>query len=226
MATKKTKPFGTDRWVVTKARYLRMLAPLASTEETRYYLRGVHVEASAAGIVLVATDGHRLGVVHDGGGTARGTWINPVSKHLVAAAAKMEKDAVAMFCGRAAFLVPAADASKVKGPKTVERYATFIERNDPIDGTFPDWRRVIPKKVVQRQRPMTINGQYVADFNKVAKAAGILGEGGGAGFLFFQTGGEPDPLFVRHPLIPEFCGIQMPMRGDKIEPIPDWLRAA
>ena len=31
-----------------------------STEETRYYLRGVHVQPDADDVVLVSTDGHRL----------------------------------------------------------------------------------------------------------------------------------------------------------------------
>ena len=39
---------------------LRAALVCVSTEETRYYLRGVHVEPDADDVVLVSTDGHRL----------------------------------------------------------------------------------------------------------------------------------------------------------------------
>lgn len=226
MPARKTRPFGAKRWVVTKARYVRMLAPFVSNDPTRVYLSGIHVEACGDGIILAAADGHRMGIIRDAHGMTRGTWVNPVSKEFLARACEMGDGAVAVFCGLASFLVPGECAGKIRGPKTAERHQTFGERNDPIDGTFLDWRKVVPRKVVNRHRPMTVNGRYVADFIKVARAAGVLTNKGGAGFLFFQTGGEADPLFVRHAGMPEFCGIQMPMRGADIEPIPDWLLAA
>lgn len=44
----------------------RIAYSCVSTEETRYYLNGVHLEPHpCGGAFMVATDGHRLIVVHD-----------------------------------------------------------------------------------------------------------------------------------------------------------------
>src|SRR5690606_27119184 len=42
---------------------LMRLKPFVSVEETRYHLNGVKFEKGAVGVVLAATDGHRLGVL-------------------------------------------------------------------------------------------------------------------------------------------------------------------
>src|SRR5690554_1106144 len=55
------------------ASLFRVAAMFQSTEETRYYLNGVHIEQHQdEGVFLVATDGHRLLVAHDVSGKIDG----------------------------------------------------------------------------------------------------------------------------------------------------------
>jgi hypothetical protein len=137
---------------------LRAALVCVSSEETRYYLRGVHVEPDADDVVLVSTDGHRL------------------------------------FCGRCPlppagaitpakpFIVPT-DAIK-KALTGYKGLAIQLERTGdvwtlgdvtfkPVDGTFPDWRRVAPtQKTISEDlgKIAQFNPAYVADMGKVAKA--------------------------------------------------------
>jgi hypothetical protein len=137
---------------------LRAALVCVSTEETRYYLRGVHVEPDADDVVLVSTDGHRL------------------------------------FCGRCPlppagaitpaepFIVPT-DAIKkaLTGYKglgiqlqcTGDIWTLGDVTFKPVDGTFPDWRRVAPtQKTISDDlgKIAQFNPAYVADMGKVAKA--------------------------------------------------------
>lgn len=225
----KHKTNSEDRRIKTLAKNILMIEPMLSREETRHYLAGFHVETCAAGgILIVGTDGHRMGIIHDESGEVRGEWISPVTKSFCSAAAKAGEGAVAYFCGRMAYIIPAQKAAQAKGPASAEKVATHGELIDPIDGTFPEWEKVVPRTISHRQRPVCINGRYIADFAKVAEAAGVLKrvEKSGAMFNFYQTGGSADPLIVRHPKLPEFVGIQMPVRMDQSEPLPEWLPVA
>jgi hypothetical protein len=137
---------------------LRAALVCVSSEETRYYLRGVHVEPDADDVVLVSTDGHRL------------------------------------FCGRCPlppvgavtpaepFIVPT-DAIKkaLTGYKglgiQLQRTGDIWTLGDvtfkPVDGVFPDFRRVVPtQKTISDDlgKIAQFNPAYVADMGKVAKA--------------------------------------------------------
>jgi len=72
----------------------------------------------------------------------------------------------------------------------------------PIDGTFPDWRRIIPKET--DGKPAQFNPAYVGDFAKVTKA---LGQGQTA----FAYNGDGPALVTFGDDIDGF-GVLMPMR--------------
>lgn len=135
------------RFTMTGADFLHGLEKTRgtiSTEETRYYLNGVflHVETGANGpesLRMVATDGHRMSVqefpVPDG---AAGMPEVIIPRKTVALLAKLLKgktgpDSVAVEVDHAKLRL-----SFVRDglPVTVTSKA--------IDGTFPDYRRVIP----------------------------------------------------------------------------------
>jgi hypothetical protein len=128
-----------------------------STEETRYYLRGVFVSPDADDVVLVSTDGHRL------------------------------------FCGRCplppagavtpstGFIVPTEAVKKaLTGYKglgiQIGRIGDVWTLGDvtfkPVDGTFPDFRRVVPsQKTISEDlgKIAQFNPAYMADMGKIAK---------------------------------------------------------
>jgi hypothetical protein len=124
----------------------------ASSEESRYYLRGVHLATSGH---MVTTDGHRL------------------------------------FCAKLAEAVSAdviipLDAIKAALKLTGKR-ADTIELNGntiggvtftPVDGTFPNWRGVIPPMdgyppgKPEHMTPAHFNPDYIYDLGQMARALG------------------------------------------------------
>ena len=125
----------------------------ASSEETRYYLRGVHLATSGH---MVTTDGHRMFV-------ARLT-DRPAADVIV------PYDAVA-----AAIKMAGARVEDIEVELLANRIGQI--QYTPVDGTFPDWRRVVPTGL---ERPSSkpelndgpehvhFNNRYVGDFEKMA----------------------------------------------------------
>ena len=109
--------------------HLRAVFNAVSTEESRYYLCGVQVEITARGTTLVATNGHMLLAAHD----ETNTLDEPVSLIIPADIVKGFKPA------RGQTMV---ELSTEDG-KTWRLGNTLFA---PIDGTYPNWKRVVPEK--------------------------------------------------------------------------------
>jgi len=160
----------------------------ASSEETRYYLRGVFLSTSGH---MVTTDGHRMFVAR----------LN----------ARPAADVI----------VPYADvqaALKLAGARckdlevTADRIHSIAYQ--PVDGTFPDWRRVVPtgEETPAKDKPGANDGAEHVHFNHayigdLAKMGKLLG---GSSMLH--------PVSASHPCLVTFgeradCfGVLMPMR--------------
>lgn len=184
-------------------RLLKAAAMFASKEETRYYLKGVAVQAGPRGVYLVSTDSHRLLAFRQSADDTP-----PVD-----------------------IIIPADVIARIKLDRHVED-ATLTRDGDtqwridycgtaisfaPIDGTFPDWRRIVPRKVdgcVAQFDPA-----YVGDFAKVAKALGlsntrvVIGHNG-QGPALVSFGDDVDGF-----------GVLMPMRAPSGVEVPAWLDA-
>jgi DNA polymerase III sliding clamp (beta) subunit (PCNA family) len=142
----------------------------ASSEETRYYLRGVHLATSGH---MVTTDGHRMFVARL---TDRPAVDVIVPYDAVAAALKMAGARVKVI------------EIDLAGNRIGQIQFT------PVDGTFPDWRRVVPTGV---ETPSTnaalndgaehvhFNHAYIGDLAKMGK---ILD---GASMLHPRTASHP-----------------------------------
>lgn len=145
-------------------RCLYAAACAASTEKARYYLGGVCVEISARQVVYVATDGHVLFAhreVVEPDNDLVGAWIIPSA---TIKAAKGRKSPV--------------DFAILEGePGKLELSLKLPDRPDlefrAIDGTFPDWRRVIPSRPRQDGPPPLFNPDHL---QRLWKAGKILGE--------------------------------------------------
>jgi DNA polymerase III sliding clamp (beta) subunit (PCNA family) len=124
----------------------------ASTEETRYYLKGVHLSTSGH---MVTTDGHRMFVARLND-TPAADVIIPLAD--VQAALKM--------------VGPRCKEIDVDGTKIASIMYT------PVDGTFPDWRRVVPTGEETHSKPddapahAHFNHAYIGDLAKMGKALG------------------------------------------------------
>jgi DNA polymerase III sliding clamp (beta) subunit (PCNA family) len=122
----------------------------ASNEETRYYLKGVHLSTSGH---MVTTDGHRMFVAK---------LAETVSADVI----------IPLETVKAAL-------------KLAPRKAAVIELNGntlggivftPVDGTFPNWKAVIPPmdgfKPGEDQTPAHFNPDYIYDLGQMSRALG------------------------------------------------------
>ena len=129
----------------------------ASSEETRYYLKGVHLSTSGH---MVTTDGHRL-------------FCAKLSE------AVLTDVIIPLDTVKAALKLAPKKAGTIELNGNTLGGVTFT----PIDGAFPDWRRVIPPaegfKPGEDQTPAHFNPDYIYDLGQMAHA---LGSKSGCGF--------------------------------------------
>jgi DNA polymerase-3 subunit beta len=142
---------------------LAAVSDFCSKKETRYYLRGVLIEIDADGVTYVATDGHRLAARRvslpkdAAANTLVGQWIIPLE----------ECKAFRLRRG------PAAEAVLALADGWLDvTYLGNARRFRPVDGTFPDWRRIVPSKADGALK-LAVNATYLASVYKLGQALNI-----------------------------------------------------
>jgi DNA polymerase-3 subunit beta len=143
-------PMPTDWQIMTLAptalrRLLSLTAPCISTEETRYYLNGVFLTRKPDSTTLraVATDGHRMAVIDDATKAPEGL--------------KAIVPTIAVKCILHLVDRRANDDVTVQIAERRIRVISGAIRLDCklIDGTFPDYTRVLPSFPIQRTVTLT-----------------------------------------------------------------------
>lgn len=184
--------------------------PFVSTDDCRYYLKGIRIEPSAEGGVLcAATDGHRLGVRRDKDGLCREPAIVRLSPLLKPS--KQPKWLIVTLAGPAKGYVSLVPVEQDDTPESaIERVEEAELRigDAVIDGTYPDWRRAIPTPT-GTDAVRAFNGKYFGSFGDYVHISGGSGQ---------------SPHLVRDANDPEFVGVLMPMRADAPK-APTWLNA-
>ncbi len=217
------------RRITVSAKHFYAAWQFISSEETRYYLNGVYIEPHPdGGALLVATDGHTMAVIRDANARIDGDqgWICGLPKHPFDAKLKRRDAGHLHFVGRTAYLTESIMAGAVSepgfDPTLITEFHMAIAFARPIDGTFPEWRRVIPNEGPGTAESYDINGKYLARFNK---AISVLREDNGAApvKLFTPAAGTGNPIILRCADAPDFFGIQMPMRMGDCSKYPYWL---
>jgi len=185
------------------ATLLAGVCPAISTETTRFYLGGIYFEpAPQGGAIAVATNGHIMLVAHDPEGIApKGGIILPLG----ALAAKLRPADLFSWMNNIA---------RVYGKSDSEHLIK------PIDGTFPDWRRICHPGMLTASEPVVaaFGHAAVGDIGKSAKALGC----GGYQVYAQPEGGARDAHLVRFGGRADIFGILMPMRVS-IEGALDWV---
>lgn len=173
---------------------LKALAITASTEETRYYLKGVCIEATPDKALGISTDGHRLLAIK-----LDATWDDKPDHFSI--------------------IIPLQTIAAIKADRristaTLKKGAdswtlTHVDQSilfKPIDGTYPDWRRIVPDTVSGEV------GQYnpslLADFQKVAKQLGAPKDNNPK---LYHNG--TSAAVVMLPVEVEHVGLLMPVRA-------------
>jgi DNA polymerase III sliding clamp (beta) subunit (PCNA family) len=136
----------------------------ASQEESRYYLRGVFLSTTGH---LVTTDGHRMFVARLNERPAADV-IVPYAD--VAAALKLAG-------ARCKDIEVTVDVTGSALPQVTGKIHSIAYQ--PVDGTFPDWRRVVPTgeelpsgKPDDAPGAVHFNHAYVGDLAKMGKLLG------------------------------------------------------
>ena len=222
----------TKRHVRVRAKHFAAAYLFAGTDETRYYLKGVLVEPHPdGGVLLVATDGHRMVAIKDDEGETNGTWICGAPSEITAVCRKRAKmlsrapghihfDETTAYVTALSFC-PDKD-QKWSDPSKIGEHHLGIAYAPAIDGTYPNWRQVYPKSEPSETPSFTdLNGGFLADFSRAAK---IL-SGGMTSAINITLFAPRDPILVNVDTAEgKIAGLLMPMRGlDERQAVPDWL---
>ena len=173
-----------------------------SDEATRYYLCGVYFEGSLA----VATDGHILTVANDES-QANESGIYPVSKKARTVMKKKEASLVTIE----------GDVLKVL---TDNETVLHMEPCKEIDGSFPDWRRVVPDNDGD---PTTAAFSTIVTAKLVETAKTVTGL---KTTSFRMTGTEATTGHLVTYNHSDCLSVAMPMKGNNTPVIPAWLAPA
>lgn len=132
---------------------MQFIQSFISTEETRYYLNGICLDGKNA----VATDGHRLGCY-------------PLKSDFEKAKRVIiPRKVVSIMCG-----LPAPKTFSISDRPAIRFYfdgITIISK--AIDGTFPDWPRVVPAYEPDAIKSVTFDRETVR--RAVGRVASVLG---------------------------------------------------
>lgn len=201
------------------------LLPCASTEEKRYYLNGIGVHLLEHGARLIATDGHTLGVFrdHEAHGTHDGIAI--VSRLAIVDAFKAARKEARRDDPAHYWLVVADDgmAHATSAPtglcamsgRNGEAECPILWRSARsvlIDGSFPDYTRVIPSRAFD-----VTPSRYGWNPALIGRFADVLGNGTKKSACSISlVSGSADgnsPWFALSASAPNFVGVVMPMRN-------------
>lgn len=209
--------------VIANLSRLARIVNFASTEATRFYLQGVAVDATRpSGRVLVATDGHIMGMWKDADAYVEGTGAPAI----IASATILEAWKAAPKIAKAkgydldhlrlvidgdhkralCTIEPGEEPTPGEERPTLWRAPT--DDGHLVDGTFPDWRRVVPRiEPGHHGAPAPVLS--AVQLGMIAKA---VATGGRISSGWIQvTGGNPkDPQLVTAPAWADFLGVIMP----------------
>lgn len=188
---------------------LKAVSRFAAKSDIRYYLVGVLVEATATETRLVATDGHTM-LIHRTPAENSHAWTGIVPLDTVAAILKHKTASK-----KVDFPIELSECSGSEGRIDYSGQAFIFK---PVDGKFPDYRRVIPKEITGE--PACYQPEYL---QRVQDAAADLGNGKTAGFGIGYNGNSGAVCHIND----DCLAIVMPLRQDMLPAGPagyDWAR--
>lgn len=204
-----------------------------SKEETRYYLNGVHIEAHPQkGVLLVSTDGHRMVCIHDVDGQCDKPVIAQLPTYVrqlcrpKKASLKVDRQVLEIDADldRATLVVEALNKDGV-----VTKTSPLITAHKClIDGSFPDWRRVIPSGEMEPMALAAFNPRLLADLGAFGVKFGVSDYTGNGAMYFLRSKGATDgsPTVVRFSGVENVFAVLMPMRADFDVNMPSFLSDA
>ena len=204
--------------IKVNAELFRIAYAAVSKEETRYYLRGVYVEPHPVkGVTLTATDGNQLLCIHDESGVATEKAIIRLTPDALKACKIAKREH--------ARVLTIEDGAKVNATVSVieaegdEAQPRAIIADCKIDGTFPDYRRVIP--VPNPLQDSAVNPPHFAGHLIIAMGDTAIAL---KSKIRWHAADVSSPAIVLFEEAPHVVGVLMPMRS-KASPkfeLPAW----
>lgn len=212
----------THVFILPTAAIAALVPALASAKDVRYYLRGMLLDVTPKGVVLVATDGSRMHALRLPAVTAHPAGTAPIGYRAI---------------------IPSSLVAKIKATKrgaqtivlaTNQAYQTASITMDNttssgglVDGTYPDYMRAMPRqRDLHLYTPGTtgiVNPDFLADaVNAIATLSGKKYPA--FRFVHRADSDSEQAAVVLSPNAPDFVALVMPIT-DKQGPIvfPDWL---
>lgn len=213
-------------------KYFAAINLFAAAQDIRYYLNGVFIEPHPEkGVVIVATNGHVLGLIHDPDGwCAKPVIVGGISKPLISACAKakgikgLDKQVTLYISERSAVVHAGEQMDRTVDP--FSEFTTHMSKIEIIDAKYPDYRRVIPNKREPSEQFPCMNASYFAILDKVGAllVPGIRNYGAG---VYLESRGKDTSVvarFTQGDLEQRFVAILMPMSGEgPKEILPVWM---
>lgn len=202
-----------------KPNELQAVALASSAEEKRYYLKGVLCELYNDNTVgLIATDGHRLASINTQlGETVKDSFILAIDDVKKAVAmAKAEQKTLGKRSGLQVVIRIYREGENLQVELAIRDNVAIGKiaggfTAKPVDGSFPEWRRVIPADNNNGDDAacpaISFNGHYMASF---ANMANHLVETKISQLVIKATDKE-SPIKITMPDAPTFLGVLMPM---------------
>lgn len=192
---------------IINAKYYIEAGAFTCKELSRYVLSAVRIEPHPkGGAVIIATDGHTMGIFHDIEGKCdEGVTVSYRPEIARLAKAKKGIKRIMRVNGEVDLL------DRGKEDKLLVRFFGAIETN----AKFPDWKMVLPKEA---------DAKNLADFNGeyLHRCAIAKKEFRSDSITIFQKDRESQAV-IRNQR-PDFVGIVMPMKGGQTEPYPSYLQ--
>lgn len=186
------------------AKLLSVACMFSSKDGIRCYLQGVFIEKAKEGVILTATDGHRLISINDKEGELKGDPIIVKNdKFLLSLCKKVkgEKEERTISINGSS-----ATVSNDKELATID--------NILIDGTFPKWRSVVLK--IDKPSPAAYNASYLNDFGRAGKLLN------GSNYIKI-TGAEDGAAIVNFYNYDDAFGVLMPVRFSGLTGVPSFI---
>ncbi len=202
--------------------YLQMLAAFAAIKDVRYYLNGFHIKPhpEEEGVILTATDGHKLVTIHDETGYSDGDYIFPITKELLAASKKRFTENKLplneiQIVGNKAYVLFAEEGCEgffeSEEDDSVERIH-HVEYIKDIEGRFPNTKRIFDKLEYKDVSTVCVNPSYIGQLVKICVNAKMP-------YINLMFCGVNSSIVAVSGLNKEIVAVIMPARGEE-EPVP------
>lgn len=186
-------------------RHLKALKAIASQDETRWVINGVHFEPCKGGYLMVATDGRKFAVMFE-----------ETKEELPQAFTLAARD-IDFLRARVLFLEISHSNGKITIDGWKPDYMPSV-RCDAIEGDYPKWRQVIPTAAFE-PFDFCFDGCVFQPFIDLTRAVCPASRA-----IYLRTHGDSLGQISVFNENPNFYGVLMPMRdGGGEKTIPKWL---